>query len=73
MQKLSPSISIKTVIHAPGFYEFAKQILFHARYRAKLQIIKPFRLKNALFSQSVFLLSYYLLLERFQIRIFSAS
>ena len=35
MRKLSPSISIKTVIHAPGFYDFAQQNLFHARSRAK--------------------------------------
>ncbi len=34
MRKLSPSSSVKTEIHAPGFYEFAQQILFHARYRA---------------------------------------
>ena len=50
MRKLSPSESIKTVIHkvncriaaregglghAPGFYDFALQNLFHARSRAK--------------------------------------
>ena len=50
MRKLSPSLSIKTVIHkvncriaaregglghAPGFYDFALQNLFHARSRAK--------------------------------------
>ena len=50
MRKLSPSISIKTVIHkvncriaaregglghAPGFYDFALQNLFPARFRAK--------------------------------------
>ena len=35
MRKLSPSQSIKTVIHAPGFYDFALQNLFHARFRAK--------------------------------------
>ena len=50
MRKLSPSRSIKTVIHkvncriaaregglghAPGFYDFALQNLFHARSRAK--------------------------------------
>ena len=34
IQKLSPSRSVKTEIHAPGFYEFAKQILFYARYSA---------------------------------------
>ena len=34
IQKLSPSRSVKTEIHAPGFYEFAKQILFYARCRA---------------------------------------
>ena len=26
--------SIKTEVHAPGFYDFAKQSLFHARCRA---------------------------------------
>ena len=31
IRKLSPSGSIKTVIHAPGFYDFALQNLFHAR------------------------------------------
>ena len=35
MRKLSPSGSIKTVIHAPGFYDFALQNLFHAHFRAK--------------------------------------
>ena len=35
MRKLSPSGGIKTVIHAPGFYDFAQQNLFHARFRAK--------------------------------------
>ena len=35
MRKLSPSESIKTVIHAPGFYDFALQNLFHVRSRAK--------------------------------------
>ena len=34
MRKLSPFRGIKTVIHAPGFYGFAKQSLFHARCRA---------------------------------------
>ena len=34
MQKLSPSISIKTEAHVPGFDEFAKQILFNTRCRA---------------------------------------
>mgnify|MGYP000542022682 CR=1 FL=1 len=34
IQKLSPSRSVKTEILAPGFYEFAKQILFYARYSA---------------------------------------
>ncbi|MEF2754539.1 MAG: hypothetical protein U0N25_06490, partial [Agathobaculum butyriciproducens] len=34
IQKLSPSRSVKTEIHAPVFYEFAKQILFYARCRA---------------------------------------
>ena len=34
VQKLSPSRSVKTEIHAPVFYEFAQQILFHARCRA---------------------------------------
>ena len=38
MRKLSPSISIKTVIHAPGFYDFAQQNLFHARSRATAEI-----------------------------------
>ena len=34
MQKLSPSKSVKSQIHAPAFYEFAQQILFFARCRA---------------------------------------
>ena len=34
MQKLSPSQSIKTEVHAPGFDAFAQQTLFHARCRA---------------------------------------
>ena len=34
MQKLSPSKSVKSQIHAPAFYEFAQQILFYARCRA---------------------------------------
>ena len=38
IRKLSPSISIKTVIHAPGFYDFAQQNLFHARSRATAEI-----------------------------------
>ena len=38
MRKLSPSISIKTVIHAPGFYDFAQQNLFHARSRSTAEI-----------------------------------
>ena len=38
MRKLSPSQSIKTVIHAPGFYDFALQNLFHARSRAAAEI-----------------------------------
>ena len=38
MRKLSPSISIKTVIHAPGFYDFPQQNLFHARSRATAEI-----------------------------------
>ena len=33
--KLSPSQCIKNEIHAPVFYEFAEQILFYARCRAK--------------------------------------
>nr|WP_302657459.1 hypothetical protein [uncultured Agathobaculum sp.] len=36
MRKLSPSQSIKTEVHAPGFYDFARQSLFYARFRAKL-------------------------------------
>ena len=32
--KLSSSGSVKSQIHAPAFYEFAQQILFHARCRA---------------------------------------
>ena len=35
MQKLSPSKSVKSQIHAPAFYEFAQQILFHARFGAE--------------------------------------
>ena len=38
IRKLSPSISIKTVIHAPGFFDFAQQNLFHARSRATAEI-----------------------------------
>ena len=34
MRKLSPSSSIKTEVHAPGFDTFAMQMLFHARCRA---------------------------------------
>jgi len=33
-RNFSLSGSIKTVIHAPGFYEFAAQILFNTRFRA---------------------------------------
>ncbi len=55
MRKLSPSERIKTVIHkvncriaaregglghAPGFYDFALQSLFHARFRAKHYILE---------------------------------
>ena len=35
IQKLSPSRSQKSVIHAPAFLAFAQQMLFHARFRAK--------------------------------------
>ena len=38
IRKLSPSQSIKTEVHAPGFYGFAKQNLFHARSRATAEI-----------------------------------
>ena len=34
MRKLSPSESMKTEVHAPGFHAFAPQMLFHARCRA---------------------------------------
>ncbi len=34
IQKLSPSESMKTEVHAPGFHAFAPQMLFHARCRA---------------------------------------
>ena len=34
IRKLSPSQSIKTEVHAPGFYEIAARFLFHARCRA---------------------------------------
>ena len=34
VRKLSPSESIKTEVHAPGFYAFAPQMLLHARCRA---------------------------------------
>ena len=34
MRKLSPSRSIKTEAHVPGFYAFAQQTLFNARCRA---------------------------------------
>ena len=34
IRKLSPSQSHKTEVHASGFLEFAKQILFYSRYRA---------------------------------------
>jgi len=40
MRKLSPSGGIKTVIHAPGFYDFASQSLFHTRCRATSCILK---------------------------------
>ena len=46
MRKLSPSISIKTVIHAPGFYDFALQNLFHARSRAKRNTIEKLALST---------------------------
>ena len=46
MRKLSPSISIKTVIHAPGFYDFAQQNLFHARSRAKRNTIEKLALST---------------------------
>ena len=38
MRKLSPSESMKTEVHAPGFYEFAAQILFYACCRTKHKI-----------------------------------
>ncbi|MFR5641097.1 MAG: hypothetical protein ACLUDF_08845, partial [Butyricicoccus sp.] len=34
IQKLSPSRSQKSVIHAPAFLAFAMQMLFDTRYRA---------------------------------------
>ena len=34
VQKLSPTRSVKNVMHAPVFYEFTQQILFDARCRA---------------------------------------
>ena len=34
IRKLSPSQSIKTEVHAPGFYAFAQQTPFNARCRA---------------------------------------
>ena len=61
MRKLSPSISIKTVIHkvncriaaregglghAPGFYDFAQQNPFHARSRAKRNTIEKLALST---------------------------
>ncbi len=50
MRKLSPSHSMKTEIHAPGFYEFAAQILFHARYRASTCFILAGGEKSCAFS-----------------------
>ena len=38
MRKLSPSQSIKTEVHAPGFYAFAQQTPFNARCRAAASI-----------------------------------
>ena len=46
IRKLSPSGSIKTVIHAPGFYDFALQNLFHARSRAKHCILEKLTLST---------------------------
>ena len=39
MRKLSPSRSIKTEAHVPGFDEIAARFLFHARWRAKVNFI----------------------------------
>ena len=49
MRKLSPSQSQKTEVHAPGFLEFALQILFHACCRTEAKHFGGFqyvKLKN---------------------------
>ena len=49
IRKLSPSRSIKTEVHAPGFYEIAPQFLFYARCRAYVLIFSNSRPFGRLF------------------------